>query len=151
MSPAMRRISICLMAGAAAFLPGCASTDPSQAQAERGPNGTIAYRVLIDSNEPGVHIETNQVYAGTTPFELKIFGDKDGTFHCFGDPNYIIRAVPQKPGQHQQSKYFHTGEFFTGDDKIPRRVFFDMAQPEKTFVEEGTPPVWQAPNPDPKS
>jgi hypothetical protein len=125
----------------AALFVGCASPTPETGKpVERGPQGTIAYEVQVESNEPGVRIEANKEYVGTTPLVLKIFGDKDGTFHNFGSPNYVIQAIPVKPGQNLQTKLFHTGEAFTGEDKIPKRIFFDMAQPEKTFIEGGQAP-----------
>ncbi len=125
----------------AALVVGCASPGPETGKpVERGPQGTIAYEVQVESNEPGVRIEANKEYVGTTPLVLKIFGDKDGTFHNFGSPNYVIQAIPVKPGQNLQTKLFHTGEAFTGEDKIPKRIFFDMAQPEKTFIEGGQAP-----------
>ncbi len=65
----------------AIVLAGCSSAPPD---AERGPNGTIAYYVQVESSEPGVRIEANNDYVGKTPLTLKIFGDKDGTFHNFG-------------------------------------------------------------------
>jgi hypothetical protein len=140
---AMRRIHVGLLAGALAALIGCSTAGPGgKAAVERGPNGTIAYRVLIESDEPGVRIEANKEYVGTTPLELKIFGDKDGTFHHFGSPEYVIRAIPVKPGQNAHSKFFRTGDAFTGEDRIPKRIFFDMTQPEKTFVEGGRAPRW---------
>jgi hypothetical protein len=122
---------------------GCSTTDSgTQAAVERGPQGTIAYRVLVESNEPGVRIEVNKEYMGTTPLELKVFGDKDGTFHCFNNPDFVIRAIPVKPGQYAHSKFFRTGDMFTGEDKIPKRVFFDMSQPENSFIEGGAAPRW---------
>jgi len=109
---------------------GCATTNStSTSNVERGPDGTIAYNVLIESSEPGVRIEANQDYMGTTPVTLKIFGDKDGTFHNFGSPEYVIRALPTKPGQYMQTKVFRTGKWFAPEDMIPRRIFFDMEQP----------------------
>lgn len=120
---------------------GCATSGPATRSAERGLQGTVAYRVRVEASEPGVRIEANQEYVGTTPLDLKVFGDKDGTFHCFDNPDFIIRAVPVKPGQHGHAKYFHTGDFFTGEDQIPKRVFFDMMQPERS-VADGSAPLW---------
>ena len=137
-----RQVLAVLASGALAFAAaGCASPNPALKAAERGPQGTVAFRVLVESSEPGVQIKANQELVGTTPFELKIFGDKDGTFHCFDNPNYIIQAIPAKPEQLQHSKYFHTGDFFTGEDKIPRRVFFNMTEPEKSYA-EGEAGLW---------
>ena len=139
----MNRVCLGLVAGTATFLLGCSTTDSGvQSSVEHGPQGTIAYKVLVESNEPGVRIEANKEYVGTTPLELKIFGDKDGTFHFFGSPDYVIREIPVKPGQHLHSKFFRTGDMFTGEDKIPRRIFFDMSQPDKSFVEGGKAPRW---------
>lgn len=139
----MNRFCLGLVTGAATALVGCSTTDSGKpSPVERGPQGTVAYRVLIESNEPGVRIEADKEYVGTTPLELKIFGDKDGTFHHFGSPDYVIQAIPVKPGQHLHSKFFRTGDAFTGEDKIPKRLFFDMSQPEKSFVEGGGAPRW---------
>ncbi len=127
---------------AAAVLAGCASPDPAQkASIERGPHGTVGYKVQIDSNEPGVRVEANNQFVGTTPFVLTIFGDRDGTFHKFDGPDYIIRAVPVKPGQNLQTKFFHTGDDFTSDDKIPKRIYFDMIDPENTRIEGVQTPI----------
>lgn len=57
---------------------------------------------------------------------LKIFGDKDGTFHNFGSYDYIIKAYPVRAGQDIQVKHFRTGGWFTAEDMIPKRVFFDF-------------------------
>lgn len=136
--------SLLLLAAVSAltFVCGCSSPNAAVAGAERGPRGTIAYKVLIESSEPGVRIEANKEFVGNTPLELKVFGDKDGTFHCFGSPHYVIQAIPVKPGQNLQTKFFRTGEAFTGEDMIPRRIFFDMSQPENTRIERGNAPVW---------
>lgn len=109
---------------------GCSSVNSDKTgDVERGRDGTIAYDVLVESSEPGVRIEANQEYVGTTPLTLKIFGDRDGTFHNFGSPEYTIRALPAKPGQYGQTKVFRTGKWFAPEDMIPKRIFFDMGQP----------------------
>jgi hypothetical protein len=72
---------------------GCSTSEPAIiGGVVRGPDGTIAYDVLVESSEPGVRIEANQDYIGTTPVTLRIFGDKDGTFHNFGTPEYVVRT-----------------------------------------------------------
>lgn len=132
----MQKPVILASAIAAAFLMSCSSPNPGNGNAvERGPHGTVAYEVEIQSNEPGVRIEANKEYVGATPLVLKIFGDKDGTFHNFGSPHYAIQAIPVKAGQNLQTKIFRAGDDFVGDDKIPKRIYFDMAQPENTLVE----------------
>ncbi len=119
---------------------GCATSNSGNSSSatenpERGPNGTIAYCVLVESSEPGARIEANGDYAGQAPLKLKIFGDRDGTFHNFGSYDYIIKAYPVRPGQEVQVKYFRTGGWFTAEDMIPKRVFFDfgpMPEPKGT-------------------
>ena len=124
------------------FFSGCASVgDSGKNGVERGRDGTIAYKVQVESNEPGVRIEVNQEYVGQTPLILTVFGDKDGTFHNFGSSQYVIRALPVKPGQNIQTKIFRTGGWFGAEDTIPKRIFFDMGLP----ASDGTgaaPPRW---------
>jgi hypothetical protein len=123
----MRSAAAALVIGGAC---GCATDGSSPGQAiERGRDGTIAYRVFIESSEPGARIEANQDYAGETPLTLTIFGDKDGTFHNFGSPEFVIRALPKRPGQHAQVKVFRTGKWFAPEDMIPKRIFFDLDAP----------------------
>ena len=105
-----------------ALVCGCAS-DKS---IEHSPQGTIAYNVQVEASEPGVKIEANGDYIGTTPCTLKIFGDKDGTFHNFGSHDYIVRATPSQPGELQQTKVYHTGGWFTSEDRVPSRIYFEM-------------------------
>ena len=116
-----------ITAGFGLFLSGCATTPPAK-NAERGPNGTIAYEVQIEASEPGVRIEANNDHVGNAPVTLKIYGDKDGTFHNFGSQEYIIRAFPLNTNQTVQTKVFRTGGWFSQEDQIPRRIFFDMNQ-----------------------
>lgn len=108
---------------------GCAT--PKGPQPEKGPDGTIAYNVEVESSEPGARIEANSEYIGKTPCVLKIFGDKDGTFHNFGSYHYTVTAFPVRAGQVPQTKDFRTGKWFTSEDKIPRKLYFDFgAVPE---------------------
>jgi hypothetical protein len=110
---------------------GCAtSTNP---KAEHGPGGTIAYKVEVESSTPGVRIEVNDDYIGKTPLTLTIFGDKDGTFHNFGAKDYIIRAFPVATNQFPQTKVFRTGGWFSDEDRIPSRIYFEMEQQGSGF------------------
>ena len=109
---------------AAALLASCATNDGQKP--EKGPGGTIAYLVEVESSEPGARVEANNEYVGKTPLTLKIFGDKDGTFHNFGSYHYIITAYPLRPGQQPQTKDFRTGGWFTAEDRIPKKMFFDF-------------------------
>jgi len=121
--------SLTILAGSAALvalLTGCESIPPG---AERGPDHTMAYHVQIEASEPGVRIEANQQYVGNAPLTLKIFGDPDGTFHDFGSYYYIIQAIPTKTNQFVQTAVFRTGHLFSPEDRIPRRIYFDMNQP----------------------
>ena len=121
--------TLALLAGSAALiglLTGCETIPPG---AERGPHGTIAYLVQIEASEPGVRIEANQQSIGTSPLTLKIFGDVNGTFHDFGSYYYIIQAFPAKTNQFVQTAVFRTGRWFTPDDRIPKKIYFNMNQP----------------------
>jgi hypothetical protein len=114
-------------AGVLALLVGCVSTP--EPNVEHGPHGTIAYDVAIDATAPGARIEANGEIIGQTPLHLKIFGDKDGTFHDFGSYYYIVRALPLTTNQFAQTRVFQTGRSFTPEDHIPQQIFFDMSQP----------------------
>jgi hypothetical protein len=109
----------------AAFLVGCETIPPG---AERGPHGTMAFDVLVEASAPGAQIEANGQNTGNTPLHLKIFGDPDGTFHDFGSPNFVIRALPLTTNQFEQVRFFGTGQWFGPEDKIPKQLYFDMNQ-----------------------
>lgn len=111
---------------------GCATSNSTRA--ERGPQGTIAYVVEIESSEPGARVEANSESVGNTPLKLKIFGDKDGTFHNFGSQDYILKCYPVKPGQRVQIKAFRTGGWFSQEDMVPKRVFFDLNEQTGGFT-----------------
>lgn len=119
-----------IIASAALLLAGCSSTQPN---VEHGPQGTIAYYVQIESSEPGVRIEADNNYVGKTPCTLKIFGDKDGTFHNFGSYEYVVRAFPNSTNQFLQTKVFRTGGWFSQEDRVPSRIYFDMHERTSSF------------------
>jgi hypothetical protein len=131
---------------AVGLLTGCETIPPG---AERGPHGTMAYLVQIDSApEQGVKIEANSQYIGTTPLTLKIFGDPDGTFHDFGSDFYIIQAFPLSTNQYVQTATFRTGRLFSPEDRIPRTIVFDMNKPPPAYPQPnyyGPPPVYGPP------
>ncbi len=127
---------------AAAFLAGCETIPPG---AERGPHGTIAYDILVEASPPGARIEANGQDAGNTPVHLKIFGDTDGTFHDFGYPYYVIRALPLTTNQYEQVRFFGTGQWFGPEDRIPKQIDFDMNQKPPP----PGPPVYGYPYPGP--
>lgn len=110
----------------AGLFTACESVPPG---VERGPHGTIAYDVAIESFPPGARIEANGQIVGEAPLHLKIFGDKDGTFHDFGSYYYIVRALPVATNQYVQTRVFRTGRLFTPEDHVPQRIDFDMSQP----------------------
>jgi hypothetical protein len=118
---------ICSLTAGTALLgiTGCVNT-PIDPNAERGPQGTILYEVKVEASDPGTKIEANGDYIGEAPCVLKIFGDPDGTFHNFGRYDYTIRAFPSKSDQHEKVKVFRTGGWFTPEDQIPKRIYFDM-------------------------
>jgi hypothetical protein len=107
-------------------LVGCATG--AGASAEKGPHGTVAYNVSVEASDSGVRIEVNDDYVGDAPITIKIFGDKDGTFHDFGRREFVVRAIPSGSGQFPQTKVFQTGQWFSQEDMIPKRIFFDMKQ-----------------------
>jgi len=107
-----------------ALLVGCASATPG---VERGPDGTVAYHVQVESSEPGARVEVNDDYVGTTPVKVRVWGDPDGTFHNFGSSEFVIRVFPAGEG-HVQTKVFRTGGWFSQEDRVPGRLFFDLRQ-----------------------
>ena len=126
-----RALTLSFTLGGFLVLAGCATSSSTAEKPERGPDGTIAYLVEIESSEPGARVEANNDNIGKTPCTLKIFGDKDGTFHNFGSYHYTVTAYPVRPGQQPQTKDFRTGGWFTPEDRIPKKLFFDFgAVPE---------------------
>ena len=119
------------------LLTGCESVPPG---VERGPHGTIAYDVLVDASQPGARIEADGSFVGNTPVHLKIFGDKDGTFHDFGSYQYVVRGLPLTTNQFMQARAFGTGRHFTPEDRIPSQIYFDMNQRMPVY-EYAPPPV----------
>ena len=114
----------------AIVLAGCSSVPRGS---ERGPEGTISYLVQIESSEPGARVEANDNYVGKTPLTLKIFGDRDGTFHNFGSQDYVIQVFPITTNQFLQRKVFRTGGWFSQEDRIPERLYFDLNQKSENF------------------
>jgi hypothetical protein len=94
--------------------------------AERGPDGTIAYYVEIEASEPDVRIEANDDYLGKAPLTWKLFADPDGTFHNFGSFEYIVRATSSGVPKKVQTKVFRAGGWFREEDRVPKKLFFDM-------------------------
>lgn len=124
------------LSGLALLVAGCETTPPG---VERGPHGTIAYYVSIAATPPGARIEANGEIVGNTPLTLKIFGDKDGTFHDFGSYYYIVRALPLTTNQYPQVKMFRTGRWFTPEDYVPKSIYFDMTQPQPNYPPPASP------------
>ena len=131
---------------------GCETLPPG---AERGPNGTMAYEVLIETSPPGARIEANGESVGEAPVRLKIFGDPNGTFHDFGSDYYVIRALPVSTNQFAQIRFFGTGHFFGPEDRIPQKLYFDMTRREPNYPPPGPgygyppygPPAFYGPPP----
>jgi hypothetical protein len=123
---------------AAVFFAGCETAPPG---VERGPHGTIAYDVLVEASAPGAKIEANGQVVGDTPLHLKIFGDKDGTFHDFGSEYYVIRALPLATNQFAQTRWFGTGKWFGPEDHIPQNLYLDMNQ----NTPQSPPPIYGSP------
>lgn len=117
-------VSSLVLGCSALLLSGCASPG----QVERGPQGTIAYSIAVEASEPEVRIEANNELVGMAPVTITVFGDRDGTFHNFGSQEYVIKAYPKNPAQSVQTKVFRTGGWFSQEDQIPKRLYFDMNQ-----------------------
>ena len=115
---------------------GCASSGGR----ERGPDGTVAYSVHVESSDPGARVEVNDDCVGVTPLDVKVFGDRDGTFHNFGTSDFVIRVHPVRQGQNVQSKTFRTGGWFGQEDRIPSRLFFDLNLKSEGFTVEPSKP-----------
>jgi hypothetical protein len=134
---------------AAGLLVGCGTPIPPGA--ERGPHHTMAYDVLVEASPPGARIEAEGNNLGNTPVHLKIFGDPDGTFHDFGSYTYIVRAFPIASNQYPQIRVFYTGKDFGREDRIPKRIYFDMNQKPPAYPPAGAPgyaPGYPYPYPD---
>ena len=127
---------------AAGLFAGCQTLPPG---AERGPDGTMAYDVLVEASDPGARIEANGAIIGNTPLHLKIFGDPDGTFHDFGSYYYVVRALPLTTNQFPQIRTFQTGHLFTPEDHIPQRIYFDMNHPTPAYPGAYPPVVYGPP------
>ncbi len=121
----------------AGLLAGCESVPPGT---ELGPHGTIAYNVQVTASQHGVRVETNGAYAGTTPLILKIFADKDGTFHNFGSYFYVVQAFPLQTNEFVQTRMYRTGRNFTPEDYVPREIYLDMKQPPTAHPPPLMPP-----------
>lgn len=120
------------------LLASCATVPPPHANFdERGPDGTRAFYVQVEANEPNLKVEVNGDLVGVTPLRLRIWGDKDGTFHNFGRGQYTIKVLPSRPGQWVQTKTFLTGGWFEAEDMIPQKLYFDVnlqsAEPVRTI------------------
>lgn len=138
----MRLVALLSTVACLALMTGCETIPPG---AERGPHGTMAYEVLVESSPPGVEVQANGEFAGTTPFNLKIFGDPDGTFHDFGEYQYVLEALPQNTNQFLQIQAFQTGRMFSPQDYIPRRIYFNMTQPPPVYIPEPYPVYYPDP------
>jgi len=137
----MNRVKICAAAAiAAVFFAGCQTLPPG---AEPGPHGTMAYIVAVEASEPGARIEANGQDVGNTPVQLKIFGDPDGTFHDFGSPYFVIKALPLATNQFEQVRFFGTGQWFgPPEDRIPEKIYFNMNQRTPSYPPTGPPGYW---------
>ena len=111
---------------ASVLLAGC-STVPG-VRPEKGPQGTIAYFIQVESSEPGARVEVNEDIVGKTPLQVRVWGDRDGTFHNFGSSDFILRVFPVREGQSVQTKVFRTGGWFSQEDRVPSSLFFDLNQ-----------------------
>jgi hypothetical protein len=103
---------LCLVA-AAIMLSGCTSTTPLKKAS-----------VEIVSEPPGVKIEVNSDYIGTTPCTAEIPANIMGEF----TRDTSIRALPAGDGQQVQTKNFSGGFEYGENDLVPKRILFDMTR-----------------------
>jgi hypothetical protein len=132
----MRKQTLLLLVAGAA-LAGCSTVDPT---IENGPEGTAACFMQVDASRPGVQIETNHVYAGKAPLTLKLFGNKDGTFHDFGSAEFVVTALPAATNRPPQNKSFKTGKSAGMGSRIPGLLYFNIDQPAATMTLDSLPP-----------
>jgi hypothetical protein len=119
------------------FLSGCATTKDNNKTAE-GPEETIPYQIQIESTVPA-RVEINKEYVGKTPLTAKVNGDEDGTFHNFGSYFYVVTATPVNSRKESQTKEYRTGGWFTPEDMIPKRIFFDFGNETASENNKQTP------------
>ena len=113
---------------------------PSHADPKvHGPRGGIAFHVAVDSKPQGARIELNDAYMGTTPTNIIIWGDADGTFHSVGQPYCVVRVYPTGEGQYVQTKSFVTG-WRSREELIPQTIFFDLTVPTVQPLNPVNPP-----------
>jgi hypothetical protein len=125
----MRVLGVLSQAGVAGLLLSCTSTP----KADKGPESTKAFYVQVQASREGVSIETNNVFAGKAPLVLRLMGDQDGTFHNFGAPEYVVRAVPETTNAFIPTQAFKTGDKSSPGDRIPGLIFLDMSNPSGSF------------------
>jgi hypothetical protein len=118
--------SLFIITSLALILAACTTGGP---KTEKGPRGTIAYFVEVDASEKGARIDVDNEHIGSAPTVWKVFGDKDGTFHDFGNFDHKVTAYPISGGLQPQTKAFKTGRFLSGEDRIPKKIYFDFSQP----------------------
>ena len=87
----------------------------------------------VQASRDGVGIETNNVLAGKAPLVLRLMGDKGGTFHNFGDSQYVVRAVPDSKNSPVAMQVFKTGNKSSPGDRIPGLIFLDIDNPSGSF------------------
>jgi hypothetical protein len=124
-----RALVVLSHAALATGLLSCSSTP----KADKGPESTKAFYVQVQASREGVSIETNNVFAGKAPFVLRLMGDQDGTFHNFGAPEYVVRAVPETTNAFIPTQAFKTGDKSSPGDRIPGLIFLDMSNPSGSF------------------
>lgn len=107
----------------AAFLAGCSTKAP---QASVAPAGTVPYDILITANGSGARVTVNGEDMGNTPLHLKVYGDRDGSFHDYGSYSFLVSAHPLTSDQFVQTRVFATNRNTAGGDAIPQAIQFDM-------------------------
>jgi hypothetical protein len=78
------------------------------------------YTILVESNPPGVRIEFNDAFVGTTPCRIRVPGGAGRKFAYGQMLDHVFKALPPPSGGSTQIKDFPKG------GEIPERLFFDM-------------------------
>lgn len=78
------------------------------------------YTILVESSPPGVRLEFNDEFVGTTPCRVRISGEAGRKFSHSTAHRHVFKALPPDTGGSTQIKSFSEGS------DIPEHLFFDM-------------------------
>lgn len=117
--PVRRSVPLAIVCIAAGLAQGCAF-DPHK-------------RVEVITDPPGARIEVNGDFVGVAPTIITMLGEPDGEV----EQDYVVRAYPSEPEFYPQVKVF--SKRVGDDDRIPKRIFFDMRVRQPADTQPATP------------